>query len=285
MKKSETLKMALFAFFITIYIVFTQTTIACTALKGVIVNGEGNSKTEAVNSAIIMAISQVRGVKVIASSQSQTHTIFNNNNVEMQAITSSYVSSITKGVVSSFEILNTGNRGGLYHIKLKVFICTDPIIQVNASDIVIKTLLPLLSKNYIITDRCDYGCDYTIMYSSGTYYVKNSSDYTVCADDSLLDTINCISGDKYQLLDKYVFIFTKIKRHASIYKIKDILRKYFPVVVDTVNIDGSKVTFQLSIPQKYSPCDTMKHIITEKILDGKIVSCTNGEAVVRLYFE
>jgi len=172
--------------------------VACKNIREVVVDGSGDTQVYAIDSAVTLAVEQVRGVKIAALTNITAETKFGSNGNNNNMYIEENISATTSGIVEYFSVLEHQVSEGVHHVKVKVAICKDPVIKILADKYIKDNIIRVLNGPYLIADSCQYGCDYIVSFANGEYSVSDRNSYQLCQSEQLLETVNCISNNNLQ---------------------------------------------------------------------------------------
>jgi len=91
--------------------------------KTVTTNGLGNTEKEAIQDALVAAVSQVRGLAIKSNEMMTLHNEIFNNSEKTSSSLKANINTLTKGVVSKFDLLDSQkDQNGLYKVKIQAVI-------------------------------------------------------------------------------------------------------------------------------------------------------------------
>jgi curli biogenesis system outer membrane secretion channel CsgG len=91
--------------------------------KTVTTTGIGNTEKEAIQDALVVAVSQVRGQAIKSNEMMTFHNEIFNNSEKTSSSLKTNIKTLTKGIVSSFDILNSQkDKNGLFSVQIQAVI-------------------------------------------------------------------------------------------------------------------------------------------------------------------
>jgi hypothetical protein len=117
--------------FLVFFILAPIKTITAQGLSQQVVttSGEGNTEKDAINDALVMAVAQVRGLSISSKEAIALKDIIHNQKLTSNAEYKNEIKTLTRGIVSSYEVLETGKS----NLTSKIRVTIKSIIPVYAA--------------------------------------------------------------------------------------------------------------------------------------------------------
>ena len=106
--------------FIILFLLFPSVVFSKIEIKTVEVNGLASSESEAINNALVEAISQINGAKIGAEVKTSLSQVSTKEGADVKKTFDKNVSKITNGLVKSYRVLSSGKEENLFKVKLSV---------------------------------------------------------------------------------------------------------------------------------------------------------------------
>ena len=91
-------------------------------IKTVETTGRGTSKTLAIESALVEAVSQINGVEIAAKTKTKLSEVSSNNKTDIDESFNQEIEKKTGGLVKSYDILSSKKDGSFFVVKLSVIV-------------------------------------------------------------------------------------------------------------------------------------------------------------------
>lgn len=106
--------------FIILFLLFPSVVFSKIEIKTVEVNGLASSESEAINNALVEAISQINGAKIGAEVKTSLSQVSTKEGADVKKTFDKNVSKITNGLVKSYRVLSSRKEENLFKVKLSV---------------------------------------------------------------------------------------------------------------------------------------------------------------------